>query len=663
MEYKDKEEKVDPLAELHKEAMENFECAKDAWSTIHTQYTSDARFAAGDQWDPSSLKNRRQNNRSAVVYNKIPSNVKFIVNNARSCTPSIKVHPIADGASKNTAKVLDGIIKNIEYKSNAKSAYVKALETAVIGGIGCYRVLVEDVEEDGRPDITIKSIKDPTFFYIDPNTENEDFSDAKWCFLVKWIPKKTFEELYPEKDSSPINDANKDWYREDSVQVAEYWIKKDGKFCYYLISGDEVLEVNEKYPGKYLPFCFVTGTEILIDGSRSFKGIVRDIIDQQKMLNYAKSETADYITKSSKQQWLVESDMIAEYQEVWDSQNIESFNYLPFTSKNGLIPQRIEPLTPPSGFIETAKEADEDIRSTIGIRDPLQDIPSSQSGKAIQLQISQGNLGTFEFLDKLNASIRYCGKILVDLIPHFYNYPHIREIMGLDENVTPTPIMTVYEDNGEMVMHDLKQGYYSVTIDVGPSYESQRSEASDKLLELVSKYPEMMSLAGDLIVQNMDFKGAEELADRLRATIPPNILAASNPSNGDKNQMLSVMQNQMNDMMAQMQQMNELNQNLQAQLNQTLQQLNDKQADRELELTKKQMEIETQKALKMMEIRAKQEDSERSFMYNIEATTKAKEDDTNSKAYLDQVETQNNIDEYQAKKEIDGTQNITMILQ
>lgn len=656
----DKEVEKEDLTELHEKALKKYKTATDSWQTIFNNYRSDYKFANGDQWDSGVLKNRKINNRSALVYNKLPANIKFIVNNARSCTPEIKVHPIADGASKNTAKVLDGIIKSIQYKSNAKQAYVKALETAVIGGLGCFRVLVEDIDADNKPEIVIKVVKDPTLLLIDPAAENSDLSDANFAFFTKWIPKDVFEEMYPECESAAINKEAKEWYKDDSVQVVEYWIKNDsGRFEYYLLSGEEVLESNTKYPGKYLPFCFVGGSETFLDGERDFKGIVRDVIDQQKMLNYSKSETADFITRSSKQQWIVEADQIADYQEIWDNQNIESYNYLPYKAgSNGNVPKKNEPAVPPSGYMATSQEADNDIRSTIGIRDPLQDIPSSQSGKAIQLQISQGNLGTFQYLDNLNAAIKYCGTIIVDLIPHFYNYPHIREIMGLDENITPTPIMQMYEDNGEMVMHDLQKGNYLVTISTGASYESQRSETADKLMELVQKYPNMMQLAGDLIVQNLDFKGSEELADRLRASIPPNILAASNNTNGDKNQALQMMGSQMQQMQAQMQQMMEQNNQLQQALQQAQAQINDKNQDRQIDMQKKQMELENQKQLKQMDIEFQMrklvtEKRAESEMIDMKANL-----DLNTKLVVEDKVTENDVDLYFAKAQIDLESNL-----
>ena len=65
----------------------------------------------------------------------------------------------------------------------------------------------------------------------------------------------------------------------------------------------------------------------------------------------------------------------------------------------------------------------------------------------------------------------------------------------------------------------------------GPSYATQRQESATHLLQLTQAIPQQMAIASDLIVKNMDFKDADEVADRLRKTLPPGIVP---PKPGDK---------------------------------------------------------------------------------------------------------------------------------
>lgn len=568
--------------------------AKEIWEQVFTFFRGDVEFEGGDMWDSSLKSKRKVNNLSCLTVNKISPKVKYIVNNARAAMPSIKVRPIKDGASENTAKVFDGIIKSIEYQGNTKQARIFAHKQNVIGGLGAWRDILY-VNEEGYPDIKSERILDPTTILIDPNAKEQDFSDAKYAFVTTWISKDEFQKEYKDVDVTNYSKDNNSWYSQDSVQVVEYWCKgDDGLFDQYLITADKILKEVTDYPGKYLPIYYLTGEESSVGGERGYKGIVRDVKDMQMLHNLTKSRTADYIARSAEAQWLVEAEMIADYKDIWQKANVSGSPVLPYTATSaGGKPARVDPLTPPTGLLEASSESDEDIRMTIGIRDPLADVPSSQSGKAIQLQIAQGNIGTFEYADKLNDLIKYQGKVLVDLIPKVFNYAHIREIMGEDGEVTPVQLNQPYIDNGEQVMHDLSKGKYMVTISTGASYESQRSETADKLIELVGKYPEMMQLAGDLIVRNMDFVGKDDLADRLKAAIPPNILAATNASNGDKAEaQVAQMNAQMQQMGLQMQQMQEALQQAQ-QLNMQLQQ------DQQTKATETQ--IRTQAELAIME--------------------------------------------------------------
>lgn len=590
---KDKFAENDSDSAFLDEVHTRYQLTKNAWSTIFDHYSSDVAFENGDMWDGGIKKIREEEGLSCLTVNKITDKIKYIVNNARSNMPAIKVHAISDGASENTAKVFDGIIKGIENKYNAKQARINAHKTNVIGGLGAWKVLPFE-DDRGEYDIKYERILDPTTILIDPNAIEQDYSDAEYAFVVKWISKSAFKRKYPKINIDTFDSTYKDWYSKEAVQVIEYWCRgEDNLFDYYIINADNILESNKDYLGKYLPIMFLTGSEYNLNGDKDFKGVVRDIKDMQILHNLTKSRFADYIARSAEAQWLAEVEQIADHPE-WDKNNVSGAAVLTYSgTTSGGKPTRNDPLPPPTGLIESSTETEEDIRRMIGIRDPLADIPSSQSGKAIALQISQSNIGTFEYADKLNDLIKYEGKVMVDLISKYISYPHIREVFGLDGSVSTVQLNQTYIENGEQVMHDLSKGNYLVTLSTGASYESQKSETSDMLIELSAKNPQIMQLAGDIIVKNMDFVGADELADRLKAAIPPNILAASNATNGDKPEaQLANVQAQMAQMGQQMQEMQIALQQAQA-LNAQLQQ------DQQTKAT--EMQVKTQAEMAIMD--------------------------------------------------------------
>jgi len=68
-------------------------------------------------------------------------------------------------------------------------------------------------------------------------------------------------------------------------------------------------------------------------------------------------------------------------------------------------------------------------------------------------------------------------------------------------------------------------GRYEVEADVGPAYATRRQEAFNALTQIMKESPDLMHVAGDLLFKAADFPMAEEVAERIKATIPPNIVA------------------------------------------------------------------------------------------------------------------------------------------
>lgn len=520
---------------LYKEAREQLKDSKDAFALIDEEFIDDVEFGLlGKQWKAQELNSRRNENRTAGVFNKCVSNIRYVVNGTMKNTPAILVHPLTE-AKKEVAEVYKGLIRHIENESNAKDIYTNTLQDSVAGGFGVFEIVTEECPGKNYTELKIKRIVDPTKVFVDPTTIEPDLSDISYLFHIKQITRKKFEKDYPNASIDEIDSDSNEWFTKDMITIAEYWVKNgDGSVSWHILNGCEIIDSSEwreeGYPGKIIPYCFVIGEDIMINGERHFKSIIRDIKDYQRTLNYMQSEAIDYVGKAAKTPWLVGDASIAPYKEIWDSANTKNLPYLPHVEGKS-VPQRNDPPPSPIGYLESVNRLDQDIRQTIGIRDPLQDIPASQSGKAIQLQLAQGNLGTYVWIDHLNRAIKRCGKILVDLIPHYYNHPHIQQILGIDGLIKTVEINTpkLNQETGEVEVLDLS-GEYSVTISTGATYEDQQAETQDKLLEIFKMNPGLMQLGGDILVRNMDFAESNELADRITQTMDPKILSQSKSS-------------------------------------------------------------------------------------------------------------------------------------
>lgn len=69
-------------------------------------------------------------------------------------------------------------------------------------------------------------------------------------------------------------------------------------------------------------------------------------------------------------------------------------------------------------------------------------------------------------------------------------------------------------------------GKYDVTVSTGPSFNTKRMEAADAMSNILQAVPELWHVFGDQAIKSMDWPGADKMAKRMRATIPPNILQA-----------------------------------------------------------------------------------------------------------------------------------------
>jgi hypothetical protein len=240
--------------------------------------------------------------------------------------------------------------------------------------------------------------------------------------------------------------------------------------------------------------------------------------------------------------------------------------------------------------------AADDLKATTGIYDASLGKQSNEtSGIAIQRRNVQAQTSNFHFTDNLSTSIRFEGKILVDLIPKIYDAPRTARIIGEDGNQKLVKVNAPFTDpeTGKTLLYRLDVGKYDVTVDVGPSYASKRQEAAASMLELSKAYPQIMQIAGDLLAKNMDWPGATEIAERLKKTVPPNLLGESD--NKGPQQIPPELQ-------AQMQQRDQLIEQLTAKLNESSETIKQKQLELESKERIEMAKLETQATIELAKL-------------------------------------------------------------
>jgi len=605
------------------EALERFDSCVTSSSHIREDYKDDIRFVFGDHWPENVKKTREADNRPCLVVNKIPQYVNQVVNDQRQNRPAIKVRPVDSGADPATADVINGVIRHIANDSNAKAAFDHACDYAVMGGIGFIRIVTDYVDDQSFEQcIKVERVEDSLSVYFPIHIcQKADYSDAPYCFVLQTISKKEFEARYPKASPSDWDrsgDASRQWITDDTVTIAEYFtIEETAKQSYmladgtttdalmegveavktrdvtvrtvkrYLLTAGEILEKEQSWPSRWLPIVPVLAKELIVDGKKHYVSLVRNSKDPQRMYNYWKSCETEMIALAPKAPFIGAEGQFIGHEKEWGEANIKNLPYLeykPVTYAGQAVgaPQRVQQAQIPNAIVNAIQEASDDIKSTTGIYDSSMGAQSNEtSGRAILARQKQGDKANFHFIDNLNHAIQHCGRIIVDLIPQIYDTPRIVRIVGEDEveKVVAINQMTRSE-KGEDVLYSFTTGKYDVVVDTGPSYATKRQETAETLMEFLQAVPSVGQVAPDLLVKTMDFSGHEELAERLKRTIPPEILGEQGQGEeGPTEEDLQAIVGDLEKLSAE-------NEQVKAALQQAQAELADKQADRELEIEK-----------------------------------------------------------------------------
>jgi len=556
------------------DAKEVFKQAEEAESENRDLWLDDFRFARlGEQWPAEVKKQRERDGRPCLTVNRLPSFIRQVTNDARLNKPSIVVQPVDSSGDKEVAEIMQGIIRNIEYSSNADIAYDTALDHSVTGGFGYFRIDIDYADDDVfEQDIRIVPVYNPLTVYGDPASSSADSSDWNKAFVTEMMTLDAFKERWGKDAQATAEDfagkGTRDqlWYTDDSVRVAEYWTRSkesglllkltDGQVMFepeYLrikdlldvqgisvsgtretqtykvkqriITGADVLEDNE-WVGKYIPIVPVYGDEINIEGKRHFISLIRFSKDPQKMFNFWRTATTELVALAPKTPWVGPKGAFKTDSGKWQTANSSNHAYIEY---DGAVPPQRQPFSgPPAGALQEALNASDDMKSIMGIYDASLGARSNEtSGRAIMARQREGDVSTFNFIDNLSRSIRHAGRILVDLIPKVYSAPQVLRLIKDDQAVELVPVNQQFEDEkGVSKIYDLGNGKYDVTVKSGPSFTSKREEASSQMMELLKAFPAAAPIIGDLVAKNLDWPGADEIANRLKLMLPPQLQQA-----------------------------------------------------------------------------------------------------------------------------------------
>jgi hypothetical protein len=527
----------------------------------------DKKFVAGEQWDPIVLQQRA--GLPCLVLNTIPQFTAQLVGDWRENKNAVKVIPSENG-DKDLAAIRSDLIRSIETNQRADRVYASAFESAIQCGDGAFRIGVQYAAEDVfDQEIVIQPIDDALAVVWDRLSIDPTGRDADHCFVDDLIPTKEFNRTWPDSDPSNLRPreyremTNKGWITESTVRVTEHWrmierkrllglfadgsihalegddeaieklIEKNGPPvktrlapCKYaqmhLVTGFKILAGPYEWKINRLPIIRMSGRTITIGDRRVRHGLVRFMKDVVRLRNFWRSQAAEMLGYMPKAQWIAPESAVEGREEQFRKAHLSRDPLLVYNDDASAPPERVEPPQMQMALLNEAQINTQDMKDITGIHDASLGIKSNEtSGRAIMARQREGDVASLTYYDNGNAAILEAGDVMNQLIGQVYDGTRIVRTIGEDESTRLVKI----NDPMDPKSPDLSIGKYDVTITTGASYTTRRVEAAQAMMEAIQVYPELMQLAGDLVIKAQDWPGAEELSARLQKTIPPQLLS------------------------------------------------------------------------------------------------------------------------------------------
>lgn len=576
---------VDAWADVRREARIDMHfAAGDPWNaTEESRKDLDARRAAGrpvlsldelGQYINQRINDLRQNKRAIKI--------------------DPRRYGATNKTAELRAGIIKDIEYNSKAQAAYITAYENALQRSY-GFFAIGKRYVSDTSFD--QELYLRRIPNPDTVYLDPDCKEADFSDMGYAFIIDTIPRKQFKARWPNaeiKDFSAEDErAYPQWIKADGVQVAEYWkvhitsrhlllfenqethyldewkgaelngntltipsvgavqILKDRKceereVCQYIANGVEILEGNPQ-DVRWIPIIPVWGKELYVDdgagSKRVFHSLIRNSRDAQMLHNFTNCNIQEIVGMTPKTKWLVAEGQTEGHTDEWATAHKDPrafLTWVPVHDEQGNLlpkPERIDYEPPVQGPILVDEQAKRAIQNSMGMYNASVGRQDSEakSGVAIKALDIQSDQGNFHFIDNFDRALEHAGRIMDNWIPEVYDTEREVGIRKPDDTYESVKINQPYADEktGEPTENRTDLGEHEVTVSVGPSFQSQREEASavgDSLIQNLEKIPADPGVKLKLLSLSIKNKNLGPLGDEMARILDPEQQEQADPA-------------------------------------------------------------------------------------------------------------------------------------
>lgn len=507
------ERDADDLAE----ARERFKRGQKYQSQANQNWLNDYKFAEADaynmyQWPEEISSPRELADEPCLTVNKTRQHNLQIINDSKQNKPGIGVRPVGNGATFGAAQAISGLVRHIEYQSNAQTHYDTASEFQVKAGLGYLRLLTKYIDDESfNQDIFVEALPNPLAVCMDPEAKEKDKSDQNWCFIFENQAREEFERQNPRLKNEPGlyggqtalgEDEMDGWYSSNNVRKAEYYrvVEEEDELIMYFndvsrsvdilplsqipsqirkevlaapdtrrrpllrrkvewifIIGQKIMERKE-WVGTIVPVVPVIGEETVIEGRLDRKGHTRAMLDPQRMYNYWSSTAVYYGALQTKIPWIAPAAAIEGYENYWNTANRINHAVLPYNAYDDAgqqlpPPTRTEPPVPAPVALAGMQVSSQEMMMVSGQYEAGMGAQGNErSAKAIDKRQRQGENATYHFIDNLAIAIRSIGKQILQIIPKIYDSPRVVQILAEDN----APLEVQIDPNAKQAFEEQK---------------------------------------------------------------------------------------------------------------------------------------------------------------------------------------------------------------
>lgn len=517
------------------------------------------------QWEPTVVSKMR--GRPRYTFDMCNPIVDQITAEIEQADFDIRVRPAGGDATKELANTYDGIIRNIENLSNASTVFSKQARNMIGKGIGGWRVITDWAQSDSfDQDLLIEPIENfEDRVWFDPASEKQDRSDANWCHVLQALSKEEYMDRWPKGSCMSVSDDRRNsvyYCKPEQVIVGEFLYKKfkstelvmmnngkvytaeqleqvvdelaaagivevrrrtrDVSTVYsHLYDGSDWLEEEKETVFEWIPVIPTYCNFNISENKVIYRGVVRNLMDAQRVYNYAKSREIEEGALAPRGKYWMTSEQAKGY---GDSLSTLNTNADPVQLYN------VDTEAPPpfwqggaqinAGLQTTAADAARAINVSAGMfSSNMGDNPGLQSGVAIELQQNKGDNGTIKYFKSQEVAICHTARILINAIPKVYDSE--RQIRVLNEDGSFEMVMlneVVFDEQTKtnVYINDLSQGQYDVTCDVGQPFKNRQQETVKAITELAAINPSIITTGADVLLNSIQTPGIDIIAERVR---------------------------------------------------------------------------------------------------------------------------------------------------